>query len=355
MSEIIQITLPQLVLWYDSTRIQTWPSILAKADPNLVYRSTRDFGKQCCTDRITKSGHSAADNLTKSLPGLEFKKNRTTLRGIGLLERVHRGYQVSDVGRNLADEYKQDSKSIRWVKALGELLLLREPRTRVFVRLLSGIGSMLYFTEELWWGGSIARATINYPDGQQLLPFSEDNAHGPNLRSKINESSWWALGQWRNIPQLQQYSDCKFIGQSREEFSLFGVQSAIRAAFVVFLFLGVVCYQADRCWLDQTKATQVFGSRIADDFGWTPEARGIPLQKVISNFINENQLDSGFVVASELRSLLLQRGFENPDREIAKLEAEGQLSIEAADYGQSRHGIGLYDDPSKQLIKLRVF
>jgi hypothetical protein len=125
--------------------------------------------------------------------------------------------------------------------------------------------------------------------------------------------------------------------------------------FSEFLFLGVVCYQADRCWLDQTKATQVFGSRIADDFGWTPEARGIPLQKVISNFINENQLDSGFVVASELRSLLLQRGFENPDREIAKLEAEGQLSIEAADYGQSRHGIGLYDDPSKQLIKLRVF
>ncbi len=102
----------------------------------------------------------------------------------------------------------------------------------------------------------------------------------------------------------------------------------------------MVCYQADRCWLDQTKATQVFGAGIADDFGWIREDKGIPLQKVISNFINENQLDSGFVVASELRSLLLQRGFENPDREIAKLEAEGQLSIEATESGQSRHGIG---------------
>ena len=51
---------------------------------------------------------------------------------------------------------------------------------------------------------------------------------------------------------------------------------------------------------------------------------------------------------------LRQLGVENPDREIARLEAEGRLIIEATDFGQGRHGVGLYEDPRKQLIKLRV-
>jgi len=60
------------------------------------------------------------------------------------------------------------------------------------------------------------------------------------------------------------------------------------------------------------------------------------------------------LIASELRDELRHRGIENPDREIAKLEASGLVRIEAEDYGQRRHGVGLYSDPRKQLIKIRV-
>jgi hypothetical protein len=60
------------------------------------------------------------------------------------------------------------------------------------------------------------------------------------------------------------------------------------------------------------------------------------------------------VIASELRDELHRCGIENPDREIAKLEAAGLVRIEAEDYGQRRHGIGLYSDPRKQLIKIRI-
>jgi len=59
-------------------------------------------------------------------------------------------------------------------------------------------------------------------------------------------------------------------------------------------------------------------------------------------------------VASELRRVLEQRGIEDPDGEIARLEAAGRLIIVAESYGQSRHGEGLYGDPRKQLVKIRI-
>ncbi len=78
---------------------------------------------------------------------------------------------------------------------------------------------MLYFTEELWWGAALlARQSITQM-GNNYFHFQK-TTHTVQPQSKINELSWWALGQWRYTPQLQQYSDCQFVGQTREEFSL---------------------------------------------------------------------------------------------------------------------------------------
>ena len=63
---------------------------------------------------------------------------------------------------------------------------------------------------------------------------------------------------------------------------------------------------------------------------------------------------TGYVVASELRKALKDRGIKNPDREMAQLESKGIIIIETESHGQGRHGEGLYGDPRKQLLKLRV-
>lgn len=354
VTDLVAITLPQLVLWYDSTRIQTWASLMAQVQCERVFSSTRAFGKEYCTDRLTESGHSAADNVTKNLPGLEKKGSRLVLRGIGLLEKTLGGYRISEVGKQLGSEYREDPTGQTWVKTLGKLLLVREPRTRVFTRLLSEPGAVLYFTDNEWWGGSLRRATINYENGHQVLPFSDRVGQLSTLRDEIKRDMWWALGEWRTHDLINDAEDCIFVGQSTDEFSLHAVSVALRASCEVLHLLGVIRHQADRCWLDHDAAVETFGATIAEDFGWESSGKEKSIQEWLVQIANELRLDTGFIVASQLRDRLRQQGFENPDREIARLESEGRVVIEATDYGQSRHGAGLYDDPSKQLIKLRV-
>jgi hypothetical protein len=79
-----------------------------------------------------------------------------------------------------------------------------------------------------------------------------------------------------------------------------------------------------------------------------------PLPELLATVVEKLRSDTGYIIASELRNELQRRGIENPDREIARLETAGQIRIEAEDYGQRRHGLGLYSDPRKQLIKIRV-
>lgn len=354
MTELVAIALPQLVLWYDSTRIQTWPALMAQVKDDVVLPSSTDFGRAHFSDRMTDDRHAAAEKITRNMPGLELKKERVVLRGIGLLERVDGGYRLSDAGRELGTAYRADAEGCGWVKVLARLLLTRDPRTRTLIGLLSDSDADMYFTEDEWWGGSLQRATINFPNGDQLVPFAKQEHPIPNLRSAIRDRSWWALGEWRKHEYLSDATDCRFVGQLKDEFSLHDISLAIRSSMEVLLQLGVIKHQADRCWLDQDAAVEAFGAALADDFGWESTGQKKSLREWLAQFTNELRLDTGFIVASELRDRLRQQGFENPDREIARLESEGRVVIEATDYGQSRHGVGLYDDPSKQLIRLRV-
>ena len=71
MGEPTRIALTQLVLWYDATRIQTWPAFLADVPPDAAFKSPTDFGRQFATKRMTDDRHAAAEKLTRNLPGLE--------------------------------------------------------------------------------------------------------------------------------------------------------------------------------------------------------------------------------------------------------------------------------------------
>ncbi|MDM4018182.1 hypothetical protein [Roseiconus lacunae] len=316
--------------------------------------SSTDFGRVHFTDRMTDDRHAAAEKITRNMPGMERRKERLILRGIGLLDRVDTGYRLSKAGKELGTAYRSAPDGTEWVKILGHLLLTREPRTRTLIKLISEPNAELYFTDDEWWGGSLQRATINFSDGKQLVPFAKSEHPIPNLRSAVRENSWWALGEWRDHEDLSAATDCRFVGQLKEDFSMHDISLAIRSSMEVLLHLGVIRSQADRCWLDQDAAVQTFGMTLANEFGWQSTGKKKSLREWIIQFADDLRLDTGFIVASELRDRLRQQGFDNPDREIARLESEGRVVIEATDYGQSRHGVGLYDDPSKQLIKLRV-
>lgn len=354
MNNTVDITLSQLVLWYDGTRIQSWPAMLAKSDPQVVLMSATEFGREHVTDRMTDDRHAAAEKITRNLPGLERKGSRLVLRGIGLLERVDGGYRLSEEGRKLAQAYREEPEGARWVRILGRMFLTREPRTRTLIGLLSRDDSRLLFKGTGWWSGSLRHAVVHLSDGARVAPFAQAESPLPNLRTVINERPWWSLGDWRNHPLVGGANDCRFIGQMKTSFSIHDVSLALRASCEVLVHLGVLRWQEGECWLDQDIATREFGAELASDFGWRVIRSTKPLWQTINDLLPGLRADTGFVVVSELRDRMRQHGVENPDREIARLEAEGHLVIEATDFGQGRHGVGLYEDPSKQLIKLRV-
>ena len=354
MSGVVEITLSQLVLWYDGTRIQTWPAMLAKTDAGATLSSATEFGREHMTDRMTDERHAAAEKVTRNLPGLERKGSRVVLRGIGLLDRVERGYRLSEAGRELAQAYRDDPHGAEWVRVLGRLLLTREPRTRAFIELLSRDDARLQFVGEGWWSGSLRNALIELSDGMRFAPFAPADVPFPSIRSVIMERAWWTLGEWRTNSLLIDSRDCRFVGQLKPTFSLHDVSMALRASCEVFVHLGVLSCQGNQCRLNHDAAIRHFGSELASDFGWQAKTDAKPLWQTIEEILPSLRADTGFVVVSELREKLRERGIENPDREIARLEAEGRLIIEATDYGQGRHGVGLYEDPRKQLIKLRV-
>ncbi|WP_145368623.1 hypothetical protein [Maioricimonas rarisocia] len=292
--------------------------------------------------------------MTKNLPGLECKGGRLVLRGVGLLERTKGGYRLSEAGVELAEAYRDDPTGREWTRLLARLLLTREPRTRTFIRLMSSDNARLYFTAGEWWGGSLSHAVITCADGSQIAPFAASDDSLPNLRPAIIQNAWWALGAWRESPLINGAESCRFVGRLKDDFSMHAISVPLRGACEVFLLLGVLRSRMDECWLDHDVARREFGADLAEDFGWKTLGADRSLADILTELIPLLQMDTGFIVASELRCKLRQHGVDNPDREMSRLESAGRIVIESTDYGQSRHGTGLYDDPAKQLIRIRL-
>lgn len=353
MLETVSIGLNQLVLWYDGTRIQTWPVFLAAVADTLELPSATDFGRRFETERMTDQRHAAAEKIVRNLPGLEARGARFILKGIGLLEQTENGYRLSPDGVALRAAYLADPKGKGWVKVLAALLLAREPRTRVVIRALSAEGAELHFDGKKWFGGSLRKARI-LAAGSPMFPFQGDEADTPTLRTLLREHSWWALGEWRGHSLLAQADNCQFTGTLQPEFSLHDVGLALRGPFEILLHLGVLRISENICWIDRDAANRELGEEVGIEFGWATSAQAIPLEQLVDRLVKELRSDTGYIIASDLRQSLQREGFLNPDADIARLESEGKLVIEAEDFGQARHGEGLFGDPRKQMVKIRV-
>jgi hypothetical protein len=352
----VAISLTRLVLWSDPPRIQLWPAILSKVPLKTEYSSLTGFGREYITDRMTDPKHSAAEMITRNLSGIEQQGDKIVIKGTGLLERYKKKYKLSEDGIRLSEAYTSDPEGMQWGIQLAKNLLTREPRTRVLIKLLSFPTAYLEFKNKMWFGGNTQKAEIKSEEIYTIAPFlSKDIKEMPNIRKPLNEMAWWALGKWREHTLLSNYSDCEFRGKIYDDYSLNGIGTALRSSCEVFAHLGILKYEDGICRLDFNEAVKLLGGDIAEDFGWAPDyEKDKDIIKLLREIIENIKSDNDYIVASELRKSLLDYFIENPDKEISRLEEEGRLIVEAGEYGQSRHGEGLYSDPRKQLIKIRI-
>ncbi len=353
MPDTVSIALTQLALWYDPTRIQTWPGFLASLPQGVAAKSPTDLGRTFATQRMTSDRHAAAYNLVRNLTGLEVRGGQLQLRGVGFLERSSGGYRVSALGRELAESYAAEPEGTGWLCLLIDALLGREPRTRAFVKLLSAPGAVLVFERDGWFDGSYRCARLERPGEPDLFPFAASGVD-PTLRDVLTEDAWGCLGDWRTDPLLGGATACRFRGIREEAFSLHDIGLALRAACEALVVAKILQTSGPTVRLDTSAAIELLPGR-APDFGWTRDAGGpADLIATLAEVLPILRSPTGHVVASELRDVLRARGVEDPDRAIAAAESEGRLLIYAEDYGQSRHGSGLFGDPRKQLVKLRI-
>lgn len=346
-----EIALTQLALWYDPSRIQTWPAFLASVPDDVVAGSPTDLGRRFATQRMTSERHSSAFNLVRNLPGLERRGGRLQLRGVGYLRRSPEGYRVSPAGRALAERFEADPSGTAWVLSLADRLLGCEPRTRALVGLLSEEGAELRFDGDGWFAGSCAKAIASAPGRPDVAPLASDGAN-QTLGDTLAAKAWWCLGDWRQDPLLEGAADCRLVGLRSEAPTLHDVGLALRAACEVLLAAGLLTTRDGVAWLDTRAAAEALPDRAAD-FGWVAGG-ALDLVEALAAVLPDLRSPTGHVVASELRTALQERGHADPDRALAEAEAEGTVLVYAEDYGQSRHGRGLYGDPRKQLVKLRI-
>ena len=355
MNDVTTVALTKLCLWYDAGRIQTWPSLLAQIDPNRTWPSPTALAREYLSDRMTDLRHVPSVDMVRCFPGLEYIAGKLVLKGVGLIEKQGCGYALSETAQMIGSLYRDAPHHRDWVIELARVLLRSEPRTRILARLLGNPSARLVFDGPTWFGGHIAKARL-CGFGQDVTPFATDDTEKAlSLRPFIDDEAWWALGQWRDHELLAATETCRFVGKVKNAYTLDRIAVSLRPSMEVLAHLGIMVHEAGEVWLDSGVAADLLGPALAEDFGWElSSCAAATLIDHIRELLPTLQADTGLVVASELRRELVYRGIEDPDREIGKLMDERKLILERTDHGQPRHGEGLFGEPQKQLIKIRV-
>lgn len=173
------------------------------------------------------------------------------------------------------------------------------------------------------------------------------------MQTLLNHDGRWALGAWADDEPLREADQVVFAGISGPRVSTNDLGMALRGPLELFLNLQIVRESGGVVTWDHRRASELLPADVVRDLGG-PVTKTSSVADLAVRLIDELAADDGFVVASELRDALRQNGVESPDKQLAELMARGVIRLEAFDYGQARHGIGLFDDPRKQLVKFQV-
>lgn len=347
------VHLSKLFLWPESNRFQAYPEFLAGVDPQQTYGHMADVARRVGGHRMLDSRHVKHENIVRNLPGMEYNlNNEPVIRGIGLFTREGDRYRLSEWGKWLRNEYLVNPTGQSWKVALAWIILSREPRVRSIVKVLSEPGGILEFSRDGFFQGRYRQAVLR-AGGKEYWPFVGQSENVNNIQKLLDDTDGWALGAWRENFQIEEVI---YEGANKPEITIERLSIAIKAAFTLFLHLGFIDETGGRHKWNSGKAIELLGPKMAEDFGWEEVSSHKPsLLEMLRTALKQLQADNGFIVASQLLDLLSQNGVKNPEKELAGLLDRGIVRLEAWDYGQSRHGQGLFGDPSKQLIKLTVY
>ena len=351
MAEPVQVKLTQLVLWYDATRVNAWPEFLTGISDDERVDSPVDFGRRHATDRMTDARHAAAEKIARNLPGLEAQRDGgVILRGVGLLRRHQDGYGLSPYGRTLRDQYR--AKDRKWIATLASLFIDYEPRTRGLLRAIGTSENGL----ELFDGPTTMRWSRSYMNvnGAILRPFSGKAEDQKVFRGYIDQLASWSMGAWRHDELLADREITGLRGSLGECWSMHDIGLAFRASIEVFLAAGCLSNVDGALRVNHGAALSALGEFRCSDLCWVAPSKEAPdVLSLIRSHCVRLHSPTGHIVASELLAALAEDGIRDSEKAIAALEAAGSLMVYDTDYGQSRHGRGLYGDPRRQLIKIR--
>jgi hypothetical protein len=169
----------------------------------------------------------------------------------------------------------------------------------------------------------------------------------------LDNEGRWALGAWASDEPVRKADSVVFASISGSRVSTNDLGMALRGPLELFLNLRLVRESSGVVTWDHRRASELLSADLVRDLGGREE-RTCSVADLTVRLIEELAADDGFVVASELRDVMRQHGVEAPDKQLAELMAQGVIRLEEFDYGQARHGNGLFDDPRKQLVKFRV-
>lgn len=345
------IRLSKLFLWPEPGRFQAYPEFLRSVDPNEKYLHMADLARKAGGHRMLDNRHVKFENIVRNLPGLEHNKlSEPVIRGIGIFRKEDGGYSLSSWGKQLREEYLSDLTGIGWKITLAKLILLGEPRIRVIIKVLSNTDGILSLPQNGFFTGSYRQAVL-VSEGNMYRPFVDIKSSPDNIQNLLNEHGTWALGMWQK--ELPESSFVSYEGVNKKQITIDNLSIAVKAAFILFRHLELVNEQGGQIKWNIEKASQLLGSELAVDFGWRADSN-LNLLEVVNTLISRLKADNGFLVTSQLLSGLEQQGIEQPEKELVRLMDQGLIRLEAWDYGQSRHGRGLFGDPMKQLVKFWV-
>jgi len=352
MVESITVRLATLRLWQEPARFQAYPSFLQSVDPVGEYSSMADLARQAGERRMLDDRHVKEEGITRNLGDWD-RNGRGDLvwRGIGLLEKRNRNYVLSESGLALRSVYRDEPSGQRWKIMLATLILRREPRTRALVRALSSPAAELRFEAGSWFAGPHSLAVLTSDFGE-FTPLAPALLGRPNIQTLLDTLGAWALGDWGSLPVHSSDVSVTYAGVRDPVLTVDDLGGALRGPFELFSALGLAEDVAGTLRWRPSAAAELLGPSCAAEFGWTTGAPDLP--ELVDQLVMELRADNGYLIASELRDRLAAAGVIGPDRELAALLDAGTLVLEAYDYGQSRHGEGLFGEPDKQLIKLRV-
>jgi hypothetical protein len=357
----IRIALPKLFLWSETSRIQEYAAALARAVPGRIY-SRLEVERELFDIVPTLEFKGGAprgrrtDGIVNSY-GLERSGNRFKINGIGLLKRQADGLTATESGLHLGELFRGNPAGRDWVIVLARQILMREPRTRLLIRLLlSG------YSLEVSVVGTSPTGNLGLIDTHSVvIPIPSRDCIAFNDLLAANAEV--ALGPlWRNeIASTGEFGPIHWEGVQGGTPSLNDLPAALKKSLAVFFHIGLLTGHGQEWRLDAEDVQATLGDEVLDGFGVTrpPVQVALSPEQAFAHALTEVQDCDGFVIVSRVADSFGRRlGIPSGERPLALDQFvraamyDDRLRVMARHAGQPRMGRGLFGENDSRRVRI---